>query len=576
MNNPEQSKVIKRVSVASDGTQANGYSGSNSLSDDGRYILFESNATNLISNDFNGHTDTFIYDRLEETVELVSINSNGTQANGSSGSGFISGNGRYVTYASFASNLVSKDTNSQQDIFVYDRQNKKTELISVASDNTQANGMSSFSLISEDGRYVVFESMADNLVSGDTNNLSDIFIRDRQEGTTERINLASNGIQANGTTILDSISEDGRYVSFISEADNLLSARDTNNLSDIFVYDRQTGTTERINLAPNGAQANGASSSSDLSADGRYVVYQSDASNLVSNDTNGKRDIFIYDRIEQTTARVDVADDETQSNVDSQSASISDDGRYVAFASNSNSDGDSQVFLRDRIEQTTVKVEADSFPTISGNGEYILFNSSLDSVVSNDTNEAGDVFLLQANDLDTDEPNEPNVNRFNTKDVHRFYQPNIGSHLYTTDVNEIKYVREQSAEGNLSYQYEAEKFAVLADNKDALTGEAIEGVKPVYRFFNTHTGAHLYTMDENEKSFIEANLSHYSFEGVKYHAFETEPADIETIPVYRLLNGDSGSHLYTIDQNELNYIQEKLPNFTLENNGEPTYHVFEL
>ena len=83
-------------------------------------------------------------------------------------------------------------------------------------------------------------------------------------------------------------------------------------------------------------------------------------------------------------------------------------------------------------------------------------------------------------------------------------------------------------------------------------------------------------MDENEKSFIEANLSNYSFEGVKYHAFETEPADIKTIPVYRLLNGDSGSHLYTIDQNELNYIQEKLPNFTLENNGEPTYHVFEL
>ena len=572
MNNSEQSN-IERVSVASDGTQANGYSGSNFLSDDGRYILFESNATNLISGDSNGHTDIFVYDRQDKTVELINLAVNGTQANGYSGSGFISGNGRYITYTSYASNLVSNDTNSQPDIFVYDRQAKTTELISVAPNGSQANNMSSFSLISEDGRYVAFESMADNLVSGDTNGLNDIFVRDRQAKTTKRINLAPNGTQANGTTTLDSISENGRYISFTSEANNLLVEGDTNKTSDIFVYDRQEGTTERINLAVNGAQANGASSSSDLSADGRYVVYESDASNLVPNDTNGKKDIFIYDRQEKTTARVDVAENGTQSNVDSYSASISDDGRYVAFASSSNSNGSSQVFLRDLVDQTTVKVNSDSLSTISGNGEYILFNSSLDTIVADDTNEAGDVFLLKANDLDTD---EPSVNRFETEDVHRFYQYNIGSHLYTTDANEIKYIREQSAAGNLTYQYEAEKFTVLADNKDALTGETIEGVKPVYRFFNTQTGAHLYTMDENEKSYIEANLSNYSAEGVKYHAFETKPANIETIPVYRLLNVDSGSHLYTIDQNELNYIQANLPNFTLENNGEPTYHVFEL
>lgn len=572
MNNPENFNSIARVSVASDGTQANGYSGANFLSDDGRYILFESNASNLVSNDVNGDTDTFIYDRLNQTVELISIAPNGSQADGSSGSGFISGNGRYVSYASAATNLVSQDNNSQRDVFVYDRQDKTTELVSVSTEGTQANGMSTFSVTSEDGRYVAFESMADNLVSGDTNGLSDIFIRDRQAATTERINLAPNGAQANGVSILDAISEDGRYISFTSEADNLVSG-DTNGVSDIFVYDRQEGTSERINLAPDNAQANGISSSSALSADGRYVVYESDASNLVADDTNSKRDIFIYDRQQGTTARVDVANDSTQSNVDSQSPSISDDGRYVAFNSDSENGDNSNIFLRDRQEETTIKIDADSFPTISGNGEFILFNSSLSTVVADDTNEAGDVFLLELNNSPSE---EPNTNLLSTVDVHRFYQYEIGSHLYTTDANEIDYIREESAAGNLTYKYEAEKFTVLADNKDSLTGEAIEGVKPVYRFFNTQTGAHLYTMDENEKSFIEANLPNYSAEGVKYHAFESESADIETIPVYRMLNADSGSHLYTIDQNELNYIQENLPNFTLENNSEAAFHVLEL
>ena len=573
MNNQEQSNLIERVSIASDGTQANGYSGSSSLSDDGRYVVFESNGTNLFAGDLNGNTDTFIYDRLNKTVELISIASDGTQANGASGSGSISGNGRYVIYASSASNLVANDTNGFRDIFIYDRQQKTTELISVASNGTQANDASYFSVISDDGNYVAFESMASNLVSGDTNGQSDIFLRDRQTGTTKRINVASNGNQANDISILDSISDDGRYLSYTSKADNLV-AGDTNGQSDIFVYDRLEGSTERINLGVNGSQANGSSSASALSGDGRYVVYESDASNLVSGDTNGKQDIFVYDRQTGTTERVDVANDGTQSNVDSHSASISDDGRYVAFLSDSISNNrESNVFLRDRVEQTTEKLETDSFPVLSGNGEHILFNSSMSNLVANDTNDAGDVFVLDRSDTDVEEPNS---NRFTTEDVHRFYQYEIGSHLYTTDTNEINYVRQKGEAGELSYSYEGEKFTVLADNRDALTGEAIAGVEPVYRFFNTETGAHLYTMDENEKTYIEANLSNYSSEGVKYYAFESEPAEIETIPVYRLLNSDSGSHLYTIDQNELNYIQANLPNFTLENNGDAAFHVLEL
>ena len=145
------------------------------------------------------------------------------------------------------------------------------------------------------------------------------------------------------------------------------------------------------------------------------------------------------------------------------------------------------------------------------------------------------------------------------------------SNQATNDLTSTPIVR-----GDLNYSYEAEKYTVLNSDRDTITGEKIEGVKPVYRFFNTETGAHLYTMDENERNYIEANLANYSVEGIKYYAFESEPMEVETIPVYRMLNTNSGSHLYTIDQNELNYIQDNLPNFTLENKGEPAYHVLEL
>ncbi len=572
MNNQEQSYSTKRISITSDSTQGNGQSGSNSISDDGRFVSFESNATNLVPNDFNGQTDTFIYDRLKQTVELISIAPDGTQANGSSSSGELSSNGRFLTFASFASNLVPNDTNGQRDIFVYDRLNKAIELVTVASDGTQANGLSLFSAISDDGRYVAYESTADNLVSGDTNELKDIFVYDRIEKTTKRINLSANGTQANGSSDLGGLSNDGRYISYTSDASNLVPG-DTNGQSDIFVYDLTTNSTQRINLASNGTQANGDSNSSSLSSDGRYIAYESTASNLVTNDTNGQSDIFVYDLIESTTERVDVNSDGIQSNGDSSAATISDDGRYVAFLSEANNlvaDNNAQfnIFLRDRTEQTTISLDGDSFPTISGNGQNVLFTSSLDTLVADDTNDTGDVFVISEKNTD--------ISRFTTDDVHRFYQFEKGFHLYTTDDNEINVVQEQSAAGQLSYQYEAEKYTVLSDNKDALTGETLSGVKPVYRFFNTDTGAHLYTTDENEKGVIEDTLPNYNFEGIKYYAFESEPTEIDTIPVFRMLNNDSGSHLYTIDQNELNYIQENLPNFSFENNGNAVFHVFEL
>ena len=572
MNKQEKTNSIQRISVSSDGIQANGQSGSSSISDDGRFISFESNATNLVANDFNGQTDTFIYDRLNNTVELITIAPDGTQANGSSSSGDLSGDGRYLTFGSFASNLVPNDINNQRDIFVYDRLNKTTELVTIANNGTQANGFSLFSVISDDGNYIAYESTADNLVAGDTNGLGDIFLFDRLNQTTERINVAANGTQANGVTTLGSISDDGNYITFTSDADNLV-ANDTNGKSDIFVYDRLNQTVELISQAA--TLGNGDSTSGVISGDGSFVVYQSDADNLVTGDTNGKTDIFVYDRLNQTTELVDVAADGTQSNGNSYNPTISDDGKVITFLSEANNlvtgttDPGFNVFIRDRLEQTTSRFNADSLATLSGDAQSLVLTSSLSDLVANDTNDTGDVFVV---DLDQ----FADTNHYSTETVHRFYQFEKGFHFYTSDENEINIVQQQSAAGTLAYQYESEKFSVLSDNKDAFTGETLAGVKPVYRFFNTETGAHLYTTDENEKSVIEDTLANYNFEGIKYYAFESEPTEVETIPVFRMLNNDTGSHLYTIDQNELNYIQANLPNFSFENNGNAVYHVFEL
>ena len=682
MDNQEQTNSIKRISLASDGVESNGFSSGVSIADDGRYIIFSSDATNLVPNDTNNSNDIFIYDRSNQTVELINFAPNDTVADAPVSIGSISGDSRYITFASNASNLVANDTNEQRDIFVYDRTAKTTERISVASDGTQANDLNLFNAISDDGRYVAYESMASNLVANDTNGQRDIFVYDRNEKTTERINVASNGTQANNHASLDSISDDGRYITFSSDATNLVP-NDTNGQSDVFVYDRNKKTTERISVASDGTQANSSSSFGSISGDGRYVAFESAATNLVANDTNGLNDIFVYDRNEKTTEQISVANNSSEPNGNSYGASISDDGQYIAYVSEADNlveDDTNQradIFVYDRIEQTTKGFHGDSFPTISGNGEYVVFNSSLDNLVANDTNQAGDVFLIDldmsSSDPGTDNPGTDNpgtdnpgtdnpgtdnpgtdnpgtdnpgtdnpgtdnpgtdnpgtdnpgtdnpgtdnpgtdnpgtgdpgtgdpgtgdpgtgdpgtdnpgtdnpetdnlsLENFTTDEVHRFFQFEKGFHLYTTDDVEIDYVKEKSASGELSYQYEAEKFRVLSDDKDALTGATLEGVEAVYRFFNTETGSHLYTTDEVERAFIEENLPNYNSEGIKYHAFETQPEGVETIPVFRLLNGNTGSHLYTIDQNELNYIQDNLPHFSMENNGEATFYVFEL
>ena len=225
-----------RVSVASDGTQGIGYSQYPSISADGRYVAFHSPAMNLVTGDMNGFTDVFVHDRTTGATTLLSVASDGTQGTGESMYPSISADGRYVAFHSDASSLVTGDTNSRHDIFVHDRTTGITTRVSVASDGTQGNNYSSDLSISADGRYVVFQSAASNLVSGDTNSADDVFVHDLTTGTTTRVSVDSVGTQGNNHSNIPSISADGRYVAFNSAASNLVTG-DTNGFTDVFVHE---------------------------------------------------------------------------------------------------------------------------------------------------------------------------------------------------------------------------------------------------------------------------------------------------------------------------------------------------
>jgi Tol biopolymer transport system component len=214
-----------------------------SISDNGVYVAFNSNASNLVSNDTNGQSDVFIYSRTASLVQIVSVDSLGSPGNSWSGSPSISENGRYVAFGSGASNLVSGDTNGYSDIFVRDRYSSTTRLVSVASLGTQGNNECLESSISSDGRYVVFDSDASNLVPGDTNVMEDLFVHDCQNGVTERVSVDSFGEQASGNYWDFELSADGRFVVFDSSATNLVLG-DTYGYEDIFVHDRWNGLGE--------------------------------------------------------------------------------------------------------------------------------------------------------------------------------------------------------------------------------------------------------------------------------------------------------------------------------------------
>lgn len=326
--------TIERVSVDAGGVEGNGDSTTSrqAISSDGQYVTFTSGASNLVVGDTNNVEDIFVYNRHTNTTERVSVASNGTQGNDRSLRSSISSDGRYIAFYSFATNLVANDTNNEQDVFVHDRDTGTTERVSVDSSGVEANGLSQLAVISSDGQYVTFVSYATNLVANDTNGAIDIFVHDRQTSTTERVSVNSNGDEANENSMTPFISSDGRYVAYHSWATNLV-ANDTNGVVDVFVRDRQTSTTERVSVDSNGVQGDDNSYSPILSSNGLYVAFHSKATNLVANDTNNAQDVFVHDRDTGATKRVSVDSNGVQGDDNSYLPSISSNGEYIVFDS---------------------------------------------------------------------------------------------------------------------------------------------------------------------------------------------------------------------------------------------------
>ena len=401
--------VTERVSLSSGGGQGSSNSGNPFISDDGRYVTFESHAPDLVAGDTNGKFDIFVHDRLTDETTRISLASDGTQGDQHSYDPSISGDGRYVIFHSFASNLVAGDTNTTPDVFVHDRVTGLTERVSVASDGSQGTGNHNDSMLSRDGRYAVFTATSPNLVAGDTNGVTDIFVHDRQTDTTSRVSVASDGSQANKGSADAWISADGQYVAFKSLATNLTSG-DTNGSWDVFVHDRTTGTTSRVSLASDGSQANGASGDPALSGDGRYVTFSSLAGNLVAGDANGLEDVFVHDRQTAASERVSIDPAGLESDGASSGPSLSDDGRYVAFQSTATNlvAGDTNavvdVFVFDRQTATTTRWSvatdgtqangpSDSADIAGMDGRTVAFDSTATNLVANDTNAKRDVFV---------------------------------------------------------------------------------------------------------------------------------------------------------------------------------------
>jgi Tol biopolymer transport system component len=338
----------------------------------------------------------------------VTIGSAGEQTTSSSSGASVSATGRFVAFTSTDSSLIAGDTNSSRDIFVRDRKRGTTQRITVDSSGTQANSHSAWPFLSATGRYVVFDSLATNLVPGDTNGLNDVFLHDRDTGTTERVSTSGSGIQGNGPSGEDaptSVSADGRYVAFSSRASNL-APLDTDTQRDIFVKDRATGAIELVSVDTAGLPLTGVHSSPNISDDGRYVVFQSGLGIHVRDRQLGSTD-FIEGGIW---------------------AGISPNGRFVAYTRYAVPQPNicdfsicGVVWLLDRHTGTSEQISFDhaqrsmTVPNqrvVSEDGRIVIFTSYSSDVVPGDLNDSADVFVYDrhrhtARLVSTDDAGQP-------------------------------------------------------------------------------------------------------------------------------------------------------------------------
>jgi Tol biopolymer transport system component len=394
---PARAGTTERVSVSSSGEEGNAQSGLPCVSADGRFVAFHSGATNLVPGDTNGWADVFVHDRLTGTTDRVSVSSSGEQANWtpyalSSKFPSISSDGRFVAFSSFATNLVPGDTNGREDVFVHDRLTGVTERVSVSSSGQQGNADSLTSSISADGRFVAFCSLANNLLPGDTNGCGDIFVHDRLTGATERVSVSSSGEPGNGGSYDPCISQDGRFVAFDSWSSNLVPG-DTNGFEDVFVRDRGIPCPERPPSPPhllsvrqltNWPDALRSSAVQGINHDGTRVLLLSDA-NLTGENTSGLREVFVVNADGTGLRQL------THGAGGAEGGWMSGNGEMMSFASpgdltGQNSDHSWEAFVVSWDGSTLRQLTFNPDPTyqcnfnsrISHDGQWVCFSSDAD------------------------------------------------------------------------------------------------------------------------------------------------------------------------------------------------------
>ena len=292
----EGNATIVRVSVDSAGVEGNGFSSGAGVSADGSKVVFRSDATNLVANDTNAASDIFVRDLVAGTTTRVSVSTAGAQGNGRSIEPALSDDGTIVMFASSASNLIPSDTNSRQDIFVRDLVAGTTGRVSNGEGGVEGNSDALNCTMSGDAQRVVYWSSATNLVSGDTNNFSDVFLRDRTAGTTTRLSVSEAGAQGNSSSRLGCISANGDFVVFSSNASNLAGVETNANNQDVFVRDLVAGTLRKVSVHPSGQEGSAGSTGYAISDDGSFTAMFESASDLIGGDANGIYDLLIRDR----------------------------------------------------------------------------------------------------------------------------------------------------------------------------------------------------------------------------------------------------------------------------------------
>lgn len=410
---------IDIISAPPGGGSANGSSLNPSITPDGRYIVYDSSAQNLISGKTIYGNQVYVYDRVTGENHLVSQNSSGQPGNRVSEAydarNSISADGRYVVFGSYATNLHPDKKNSHFQIFLWDRDTGDIDLVSRGINDQEVNNDCFDPAISGDGRYISYNALATNVVPNDTNGRNDAILYDRETKSTIRANLVK-GLQSTQMTALKdhALSFDGRYLVMRTGHTRIDSP---SGAKAICVYDRITDDHTAIDMSSSGERSDNPDSSTVINVEpamadnGRYVAFSSLSTNLIPNDNNSSRDIFVRDMEAGTTTRVSVGSDGTESNSDSIRPFISSDGRFVCFVSTStnlsqnDSDWDKDIYMHDSETGETILVSqsmdgnagnGDSTkPAVSADGQWVVFDSYADNLVPDDTNMHDDIFLVQ-------------------------------------------------------------------------------------------------------------------------------------------------------------------------------------